>query len=113
MLYVECSSAPTLNPAADWEKYNESTSILNSICELEKNLGRSPITSRAEAFKPFIEWLESHGTQIGDVKLVELPLYGCCVQAIKPVIMGDLLFSIPQEIMMTSETAKASKIGKN
>lgn len=111
-MHIECSSAPSLNPAADWEKYNELCNILNSICEMEKNLVQSPNTSRAEAFKPFIEWLKSHGTQIGDVKLVELPLYGCCVQAVGTVAMGDLLFSIPQELMMTNETAKASRIGE-
>ena len=112
LLYVECSSAPASNTAIDWEKYNESWNMLNSICELETNLGRSPTSSRVEAFKPFVEWLESHGAKMGDVTLVELPLYGCCVQAVGPVAMGDLLFSIPQELMMTNETVKASKIGK-
>jgi len=110
-LLQKCSSAPASNTAIDWEKYNESWNMLNSICELETNLGRSPTSSRVEAFKPFVEWLESHGAKMGDVTLVELPLYGCCVQAVGPVAMGDLLFSIPQELMMTNETVKASKIG--
>jgi len=111
-LLQKCSSASSLNSAIDWEKYNESWDVLVSICELEKtNVEKSPSASRTAAFEPFMEWLQSHGAEMGDVKLVELPFYGCCVQASGQVVKSDRLFSIPQKLMLTSETAKASNIG--
>ena len=40
-----------------------------------------------------------------------MPLYGCCIKATAAVSEGDLLFSIPQKLMLSVETARNSSIG--
>lgn len=58
-----------------------------------------------------MEWMTKHNVTMGPVELAELPLYGCCVKATKHIKSGELLFSIPQELMLSTETATTSSIG--
>lgn len=78
--------------------------------DLEQSLKR-PARQRSDALDPFIDWLKKNGTKMGPVQITELPLYGCCVKANAAISEGDLLFSIPQKLMLTVETARASNIG--
>jgi hypothetical protein len=77
---------------------------------MEKSLER-PTVKRSDALPPFLEWMTNHDVKMGPVELVELPLYGCCVRATKQVSTGELLFSIPQKLMLSNETANSSTIG--
>lgn len=66
---------------------------------------------RSEALPLFLEWMIGQGVEMGTVELTELPLYGCCVRATKQINSGELLFSIPEKLMMSTQTAKTSSIG--
>ena len=83
---------------------------MEKICEIERSAERSPI-DRSEALPSFLEWMTSHDVEMGPVEIVELPLYGCCVRATKQVNTGELLFSIPQKLMMSTQTARNSSLG--
>lgn len=45
------------------------------------------------------------------MEIAEVPLYGCCVKATLEIQEGDLLFSIPHELVMSTETARSSSLG--
>jgi hypothetical protein len=92
------------------EIYSESWTLLEKISEMEKSLERPPI-KRSDALPFFLEWMTNHDVKMGPVELVELPLYGCCVRATEQVRAGELLFSIPQKLMLSNETANSSSIG--
>ena len=84
---------------------------MEKINSLEKSLER-PNVDRAKALAPFMDWLAEHGAKMGGVELAaDVPLYGYCVKAKSAITAGDLLFSIPQKIMMSTETAISSEIG--
>jgi hypothetical protein len=108
---VECSYSVT-SQSKDLEIYTESWTLLEKISEMEKSLER-PTTKRSEALPSFLEWMTNHDVEMGPVELVELPLYGCCVRAKKQVRAGELLFSIPQKLMLSNETAISSSIGNS
>lgn len=108
-LLQKCSYSLS-SPSKDWEIYSESWNLLEKIREMEKSLDRLRI-SRNESLPSFVEWMTKHDVKMGPVELAELPLYGCCVKAKKHINSGELLFSIPQELMLTTETATKSSIG--
>ena len=59
-----------------------------------------------------MDWLTEHGAKMGGVELAaDVPLYGYCVKAKSAISAGDLLFSIPLKVMMSTETAMSSEIG--
>ncbi|XP_046444883.1 actin-histidine N-methyltransferase-like [Daphnia pulex] len=108
-LLQKCSYSVT-SQSKDLEIYSESWTLLEKIYEMEKSLER-PTVKRSDALPPFLEWMTNHDVKMGPVELVELPLYGCCVRATKQVSTGELLFSIPQKLMLSNETADSSTIG--
>lgn len=58
-----------------------------------------------------MDWLAEHGAKMGGVELTaDVPLYGYCVKAKSAITAGDLLFSIPPKIMISTETAMSSEI---
>lgn len=111
LLIAECSSSPSSSPAKEWDVYIESYTFLERIIEAEKNLTSRPRKPRSEALPPFMEWLNSHNAEMGPVEVVEQPLYGCCVRATKDIKEGEMLFSIPQRLMLSTETARSSDLG--
>lgn len=110
LLDIECSFSSTSSPSKDWEIYTESWNLLEKICEIEKSLERTPI-KRSAALPTFLEWMTSQDVEMGPVEIIEMPLYGCCVRATKQVAAGELLFSIPQKLMMSNQTARSSSLG--
>lgn len=90
--------------------YTEVYTFLEKIVDAEKSLSR-PKGQRSAALPPFMEWLASHGAEMGPVELVEQPPFGFCVRAVADIKMGELLFSIPQKLMMSAETARSSDLG--
>ena len=108
----ECSSHSSSSATVkDWELYNESWNLLEKINSMEKSLER-PSIDRKEALAPFMEWLAKHGAEMTGVELAaDVPLYGFCVKSTNVITAGDLLFSIPRKIMLSSETAMSSEIG--
>lgn len=77
---------------------------------IEQALER-PSIDRSEALIPFMSWLSSYGALMGSVELVDLPLYGYSLRAISPIKVGDLLVTVPQKLLLSVETARASSIG--
>ena len=94
----------------EWETYLESWSLLGKISEIERNVQRST-PNRSQALGPFMEWMTGHDVQMGSVELAELPLYGCCIKATQLVRKDEMLFSIPEKLMMSTQTAVSSPIG--
>lgn len=84
--------------------------LLENISDAEKSLV-TPKGPRSDALPAFMEWLASHGAEMGPVKVVEQPLYGCCVIAKTDIKEGELLFTIPQQLMLSTETAQNSELG--
>lgn len=108
--FVECAVSGTSSPAKDWEIYMETCSLLEKIAKIELVLERPPV-DRKGSLTPFTTWLATHGARMCSVELVDLPFYGYSVRALTPIKMGDLVFSIPHELLLSVETAKASSIG--
>ena len=109
-LNAGCSSSSSSSAAKEWDAYLDTYTFLERIIEAEKSLAR-PKNQRSEALPFFLEWLASHNAEMGAVEVVEQPLYGCCVLATKDIKEGELLFSIPQKLMLSTETAKSSSLG--
>lgn len=108
---LECSTSTASTPASkDLEIYTESWKLLEKITDIEKSIQRTP-TNRSETLTPFLEWMIKHDVEMGPVELTEIPFYGCCVRAVKQVKSGELLFSIPQKLMLSTQTATSSNIG--
>ena len=110
VFFVECASSVLSGGASkDWDAYVEVWELVVKIGEIERTLTRLAV-KRSDAVAPFLSWLKEHGAVTGPVELIELPVYGFCVRASEPIKEEELVFSIPEKVMLSVN--QSSSIGK-
>lgn len=71
-----------------------------------------PLPERSALFEEFYNWLTSNGAFFEGLKIAKFSGYDYGVMSEKEIGQGDLLIAIPRKLMLTSESAKNSLLGK-
>lgn len=101
-----------LTPAKQWQEYQEIATLVEKVREIESGHSMCrTLPDRRNAIKPFVQWLEDLGARVDGVEVADYGPQGLGLRVTKALGQGDLVISVPQKAMMTTDTARASSIG--
>lgn len=94
----------------DWAQFVKIYEMLQKIRALEKDYVLPP-NSREEHFDKLLTWLSEEGASWKSLKIHQFSVGGFGLSAECSIEEGEQWLTIPRKVMLTSETARKSKLG--
>lgn len=107
---LEKCSQPAGTGAKELEDFLEIQTLVEKIRTLQKDVAL-PSVNRDINWEKFINWLHSSNVDTSCVEVAEFPGYGFGLKATKDLKEGEQFLTVPRDLMMTPQSAKATALG--
>ncbi|XP_037073270.1 actin-histidine N-methyltransferase-like [Pollicipes pollicipes] len=111
-LLSKSSQVGPMNKSEEWENYLGIYDILQQLIALQKSPPPSAGTAgRAERLACLHTWLLENGGIVHGLTPAVYAGLGCGLTCVRPLAEGEPVIEVPRALMMTLETARASRLG--
>lgn len=109
LLLKNCET-PSQNMNEELKSLAEIYELVGSIRKLEKDMDKVTVVNRfdSEVQERFVSWLKENGANLNGVQIAQFSGYDLGLKADDDIKIGDLLCSIPRELMLSHDKAKNS-----